>query len=232
VNIIFDNVHFMRDPARDGSTNVPSDLEQIPSLLNFIKSNGTLYTNNHTPLISHTSDDIITTWLGMVGPGVANAGEDDTTWVDHTDIRATELALLGLKDDYTPDGRLLAEHTTAAYLPAPVAADKTGFVLLAQAYKQINAPLGLLGLSTLATSTIAIESGSAQNDSTFTYIESSLSSIARWQQALAAQMNAQLTGATFNGQALDHANIQRMFVQSNPLLGLANTLRDKASADN
>jgi hypothetical protein len=37
VTIIFDNTHFMRDPARDGSTLVPSDLEQMPHLLNFIK---------------------------------------------------------------------------------------------------------------------------------------------------------------------------------------------------
>src|SRR3954447_25653234 len=64
VNIIFDNMHFARDAARDGSTNVPSDLEQMPHLLNFIKNNGTLLTNNHTPLISHTSDDIITTLTG------------------------------------------------------------------------------------------------------------------------------------------------------------------------
>jgi len=30
VTIIFDNTHFQRDPARDGSTLVLSDLEQMP----------------------------------------------------------------------------------------------------------------------------------------------------------------------------------------------------------
>jgi hypothetical protein len=35
-------MHFQRDPARDGSTPVPSDLEQMPHLLNFIKNNGVL----------------------------------------------------------------------------------------------------------------------------------------------------------------------------------------------
>ena len=34
---IFDNVHFLRD-----NPNVPSDLEQMPHLLNFIRDNGTL----------------------------------------------------------------------------------------------------------------------------------------------------------------------------------------------
>src|SRR5262249_60209522 len=48
--LIFDNVHFLRD-----NPNVPSDLEQMPNLLNFIRSNGTLLTNDHTVLISHTA---------------------------------------------------------------------------------------------------------------------------------------------------------------------------------
>ena len=32
INIVFDNVHFARD-----NPNVPSDLEQMPHLLNFLK---------------------------------------------------------------------------------------------------------------------------------------------------------------------------------------------------
>ena len=47
IQIQFDNVHFTRD-----NPNVPSDLEQMPHLLNFIKNNGTLLTNHHTPLSS------------------------------------------------------------------------------------------------------------------------------------------------------------------------------------
>jgi hypothetical protein len=75
VTIIFDNTHFQRDPARNGSTLVPSDLEQMPHLLNFIKNNGVLLTDHHTPLISHTSDDIITILTGVYPSrhGVATA---------------------------------------------------------------------------------------------------------------------------------------------------------------
>src|SRR5260370_22728599 len=70
IYVQFDNTHFTRD-----NPNVPSDLEQMPHLLNFIKSNGVLLTNNHTPLISHTSDDIITTLTGVYPAhhGVATA---------------------------------------------------------------------------------------------------------------------------------------------------------------
>src|SRR5467141_4426182 len=61
-NIVFDNVHFTRD-----NPNVPSDLEQMPHLLNFFKNNGTFSSNHHTPLISHTADDIITSLTGVYG---------------------------------------------------------------------------------------------------------------------------------------------------------------------
>ena len=62
VQIVFDNVHFFRD-----NPNVPSDLEMMPNLLNFIESNGTMLSNNHTPLIAHTADDILTTFTGLYG---------------------------------------------------------------------------------------------------------------------------------------------------------------------
>jgi hypothetical protein len=62
VHIQFDNVHLRRD-----NPNVPSDLEQMPNLLGFLEDQGTLLTNHHTPLISHTADDIITTLTGTYG---------------------------------------------------------------------------------------------------------------------------------------------------------------------
>ena len=62
VYIQFDNVHFRRD-----NPNVPSDLEQIPNLLTFMQGGGTLLTNHHTPLISHTSVDILTALSGLYG---------------------------------------------------------------------------------------------------------------------------------------------------------------------
>ncbi len=60
VYVEFDNVHFTRD-----NPNVPSDLEQMPNLLNFIKQKGTLDAGDHTVLISHTANDILTTQTGL-----------------------------------------------------------------------------------------------------------------------------------------------------------------------
>ncbi len=62
VQLTFDNVHFFRD-----NPNVPSDLEMMPNLLNFFENNGTFLSNNHTPLIAHTADDILTTNTGLYG---------------------------------------------------------------------------------------------------------------------------------------------------------------------
>src|SRR6185369_17551853 len=62
VSLVFDNVHFFRD-----NPNVPSDLEQMPHLLNFLKSNGTVLSNVHTPLIAHTADDSLTIYTGLYG---------------------------------------------------------------------------------------------------------------------------------------------------------------------
>src|SRR5262245_26234369 len=62
INIVFDNVHFSRD-----NPNVPSDLEQMPHLLDFLKSNGTVFSNSHTPMIAHTADDSLSIYTGLYG---------------------------------------------------------------------------------------------------------------------------------------------------------------------
>src|SRR5882724_2635318 len=60
IYVQFDNTHLLRD-----NPNVPSDLEQMPHLLNFIKDNGTLLTNDHTVLISHTAGGILSSLTGV-----------------------------------------------------------------------------------------------------------------------------------------------------------------------
>src|SRR5258708_28066741 len=72
ISIQFDNTHLTPD-----NPNVPSDLEQMPNLLNFIEGNGVLLTNHHTPLIAHTANDILTSLTGVYpnnhGDPVANS---------------------------------------------------------------------------------------------------------------------------------------------------------------
>lgn len=124
VQIGFDNVHFFRD-----NPNVPSDLELMPNLLNFIEDNGTLLSNNHTPLIAHTADDLLTTATGLYGDrqgepvsnsyqayntdGTTDPGESFAYWTDKIDDTAS-----------TPN----AGHDTnpnLVYSPVPPATAKT-----------------------------------------------------------------------------------------------------------
>src|SRR5690349_5924687 len=93
IYIQFDNTHFTRD-----NPNVPSDLEQMPNLLNFIEGNGTMLTNEHTPLIAHTATDILTSLTGVYGDqhgvpisnsfryfnpdGTSNTGVSFAYWTD------------------------------------------------------------------------------------------------------------------------------------------------------
>src|SRR3954454_3296539 len=68
----FDNVHFLRD-----NPNVPSDVEQMPHLYDFLKDNGTFDTNDHTVLISHTGGGILSSLTGLYpdrhGQAVSNS---------------------------------------------------------------------------------------------------------------------------------------------------------------
>ncbi len=72
IYVQFDNTHFLRD-----NPNVPSDLEQMPSLLSFMKQNGTFDINDHTVLISHTANGLITSVTGLYsdrnGAAVSNS---------------------------------------------------------------------------------------------------------------------------------------------------------------
>ena len=102
VYIQFDNVHFRRD-----NPNVPSDLEQLPNLLNFLENDGTLFTNHHTPLISHTAVDMLTSLTGVygdkfgvpIGNSLRRFNPDGTTsgmgsfayWTDPVDIFSGEV---------------------------------------------------------------------------------------------------------------------------------------------
>jgi hypothetical protein len=56
----FDNVHLRRD-----NPNVPSDIEQMPALHAFMTQNGSLLSNDHTILISHTAGGLMSTATGL-----------------------------------------------------------------------------------------------------------------------------------------------------------------------
>jgi hypothetical protein len=160
---------------------------------------------------------ITTIWLGMAGPGVDQVGVDSVTWSDHADTRPTMLSLLGLNDDYQHEGRVLVEDFTGWARPRAVKESET-FIRLARALKKIDAPVGPLGLASLHASTVAMESGDTNNDSTYTGIEGQLDSYRAQRDALAAQIISLLEGAQFDNQRIPEEKAERLIEQAHDLL--------------
>jgi hypothetical protein len=133
------------------------------------------------------SNDIGQTWLGLVGPGVANNRLDDTTWTDHTDIVPTIDALTGLSADYAPDGRAITEALTPS---AAKGGNSASFTDLGAVYKQLDAPYGDFAHSLIVASTNGIRA----DDATYATTERAIQSLASQRDALVAQMRDVLDG--------------------------------------
>jgi len=204
-------IYITSNPARDAAVT-----------RTFERATGKLTAVNPITGNTDTQPEITTTWLGMVAPGIDQAGVDSTTWSDHADIRPTMLVLLGLKDDYAHEGRALVETFDGWAVPA--SAKKNGsFVPLAQALKQIDAPVGPLALASLQASTVGLESNDA-GDAAYTSVENQLISLTTQRDAVAAQILALLEAAEFEGTRISQQQAKQLIQQAQALLATANSL--------
>jgi hypothetical protein len=167
-------------------------------------------------------DEIASTWVGYVGQGVEDIGIDNKTWSDHTDVRPTILNLVGLKDDYVHDGRVVSEIVIGKALPAAVK-KSPGFVALARTYKQLNAPFGEFAMATLKASTKALASNDP-NDATYNSIEAQIQSLTAQRDQVAAEMKAALNGAEFEGQPFNGVKASALVVEGSVLITEAKQL--------
>jgi hypothetical protein len=163
--------------------------------------------------------EITNTWLALVGPGIEEDGVDRTTFSDHTDIRPTMLTLLGLKDDYAHEGRALVEKFNDRAQHAAIEGSED-FVELSRALKQINAPLGPLGLATLHASTVAMESGTSSDDSRYTAIAAQLASFTDERDELVGQILPLLEAAEFAGRRVPEERAEHLIQQARRLLSM------------
>jgi hypothetical protein len=167
-------------------------------------------------------DEIASTWVGYVGPGVRNMGTSDV-WTDHTDVRPTMLTLLGLQDDYVHDGRAVVEPLYDWAVPQTLSAHRATLLKLASVYKQLNASFGTFAMDTLKASTLALASNDA-GDATYTSIEGQIQDLTSQRDALASQIKTALTDATFNGKALNEQQAKQLTNQAQALLDQAASL--------
>jgi hypothetical protein len=170
-----------------------------------------------------TAGQINTTWVAMAGPGVAHHGIDNSVWSDHSDTQPTMMALLGLRDDYAPDGRVLGEIINPAALPAGMRAHRATVLRLGQVYTQLDAAVGAFGLDTLRASTRAL-AGDSPGDASYARIENALQRLGSERDAVGARMRAMLLGAAFGGHPLNEAAARALIRAGDRLLGQAAVL--------
>jgi hypothetical protein len=167
--------------------------------------------------------EINTTFLGLVGPGVENQGVNNAVWSDHTDIVPTMWELLGLHGDYAPDGRVIAEVIEPSALPQALRQDEPLVVKLGELYKQLNAPVGTFGLDTLAVSTAALASSSA-NDRTYNQLEGVLGGLGAARDSAASAIQSQLLGAEFGNQPVNPGRATALLASGGAILAGAGLL--------
>src|SRR5262249_29777802 len=173
-------------------------------------SPGATFAWNH----GDVQEDITRTWMAMVGPGVKRQGRDDSVFSDHTAVRPTMLALLGLTHDYVHDGRVLAEKLDERALPQGIRPHREQFLKLATVYKQLNAPLGSVGLNSLDFANRSI----VADDTTYGQYLTTLRAITTDRDALASQIKTVLDNAAFAGQDVDEHTVNDLVSRANRII--------------
>ena len=148
-------------------------------------------------------------------------GTDSRTWTDHTNVRPTILALLGLKDDYVQDGRVLVEGLTTKATPHALVAHRATVGVLGDVYEQLNASFGSFALDTLKASTAALAS---TDEAKYASIESKIAGLTAQRDALASKIRGALNAAAFDGTSLNQVQAVLWIAQAGALIVQARLL--------
>jgi arylsulfatase A-like enzyme len=170
---------------------------------------------------------ITRTWLAMVGPGVQQLGRNDEVFTDHADVRPTIMALLGLKDDYVHEGRVVAEWMNSRALPDGIRDRRENFTELAEIYKQLNAPLGQLGRASLVWSNRSVTG----TDKTYARYLKRIDEITEDRNELVSQIKTVLNNAEFHNQPVDEGSEDGLGHRAQALIDRVKDLADHEDRD-
>jgi hypothetical protein len=169
---------------------------------------------------------ITRTWTAMVGPGVKHLGRFDDVFSDHTDVRPTVMALVGLMDDYAHDGRVLAEWMEHDALPQGIRQSPENFVELAEVFKQLNAPKGELGRASLVYANRSITS----IDKIYDRYLDKIADITTRRNDIATSIKLVLEGAEFNDQPVDEGSEDGLGHKARELIDQVKDLAERSDA--
>jgi len=205
---VFGNPDYFFQTTRGTLPLAPVDCSANPQLC-VVQNNAFAW--NH----GDVQEEIVNNFLGMVGPGVRHTGIESKVFSDHTDIRPTMLALLGMTDDYVHDGRVLVEKLDGPTRSVVLRGDHERYQRLATVYKQITAPVGELGLKTLDQATTAIKSDETGYGAWLAFIAGLTSE----RNTLVAEIKTALNDAAFGGKKLDEHLVRALTRRVEALLG-------------
>jgi hypothetical protein len=170
-------------------------------------------------------EEIGNTWAGFVGPGITTLGLDPKTWTDHTNLRPTILALLGLKDDYLHDGRVLIETLDAKALPPTLEQSKDALPL-AELYEQLNAPFQQFAADTLSMSTTALGS---TDETKYASLEDQIAALTKRRDYVAGKIKTALERATFAAKPIKPSLAAKWIAAGQKLLADADAAKKAAA---
>jgi len=130
------------------------------------------------------------------------------------------MELVGLQDGYVHDGRVITEVLNSKVLPKSLKSNTALLQQLGQAYKQINAPFGALGMASLTVSTVALSSNTP-NDLTYLDAENQIEGWIVQRNSLATQMRTMLDDAEFGGQPINASDAKELIKEADSLIAEA-----------
>jgi hypothetical protein len=158
---------------------------------------------------------------------VRQLGRSDAVFSDHTDLRPTMMRLVGLKDSYVHDGRVLVEIMHDDALPHALRQTRERFTDLATVYKQINAPLGSVGRNSLVFANRSILS----DDTAYGKFLSKIGAITSERNALAGQIVSLLDGAAFANQSISDQQEDSLVRRGQTLIDKVEDLTERRDHD-
>lgn len=165
VHIQLDNLHLRRD-----NPNVPSDLEQMPHLLDFLASDGTLGNNHRTSLFAQKATEILTILTGLYGDrmGVPIA---DSYGIFRSDGSVGFASAFGYWTARGADGKPLMLADTGKTVPAPwvpftrAGCDVGVFATANMALQDLESdPANVFGATSQEAHAVAADQGRARAD--------------------------------------------------------------------
>ncbi len=165
--------------------------------------------------------EIASTWIGMVGPDVKNLGQTGSVWTDHTDLRPTMLAALGLSDDYSSDGDVISQALVPSVLPADVSTDLGTFQDLKAVEKQLNAPFGQFGHDAEVASTTAV---ATSDDRVYAQWDAQLAQCKTMRDGLSGQIQSILNQAAGGTATINDTQAASLETQADGLIANIHSL--------